>query len=71
MLGLDAALATDDVNVVYASANATALDATEARAIASVFGGAGPGITSIKGAIGHCMGAAGALESVIAIYSLA
>ena len=42
-----------DVNVVYASANATGvLDATEARAIACVFGDA-PVVTSIKGAIGE------------------
>ncbi|MBX6723702.1 MAG: hypothetical protein IRY92_10805, partial [Dactylosporangium sp.] len=26
---------------------------------------------SIKGAIGHCMGAAGAIESVVAVYSIA
>ena len=49
----DGGLAPADVNVVYASANATGvLDATEARAIACVFGDA-PVVTSIKGALGE------------------
>ena len=49
----DGGLAPADVNVVYASANATGvLDATEARAISCVFGDA-PVVTSIKGALGE------------------
>ena len=49
----DGGLTPADVNVVYASANATSvLDATEARAIACVFGDA-PVVTSIKGALGE------------------
>jgi 3-oxoacyl-[acyl-carrier-protein] synthase II len=49
----DAGVASGDVSVVYASANATGvLDATEARAIARVFGAA-PVVTSIKGALGE------------------
>jgi 3-oxoacyl-[acyl-carrier-protein] synthase II len=43
---------------VYATANATALDAVEARAIDAVFAGASPVVTSIKGAIGE-FGASG------------
>jgi len=55
----DAGLAPEDVDVVYASANATAgLDRTEARALASLFG-ARPVVTSVKGALGE-FGAVGA-----------
>ena len=45
----------------------------EANAIKDVFGDRATSIpvTSIKGAIGHCMGAAGSIESVIAILSMA
>jgi 3-oxoacyl-[acyl-carrier-protein] synthase II len=48
-------------------------DPAEATAIKRVFGARAAEIpvTSIKGALGHCMGAAGALESVIAVYSIA
>jgi 3-oxoacyl-[acyl-carrier-protein] synthase II len=50
----DAGVKPADVNVVYASANATGvLDATEARAIDRVFGSAAPIVTSIKGALGE------------------
>lgn len=55
----DAGIAPSDVHVVYASANATTvLDATEARAIACVFGQTRPIVTSLKGALGES-GAAG------------
>ncbi len=55
----DAGVRPHDVNVVYASANATSvLDAIEARALARVFGDAAPVVTSIKGALGES-GAAG------------
>jgi 3-oxoacyl-[acyl-carrier-protein] synthase II len=50
----DGGLLPKDVHVVYASANATrVLDATEARAIARVFEGTAPVVTSIKGALGE------------------
>lgn len=62
----DGGLAPADVNVVYASANATGvLDATEARAIARVFGHAAPVVTSIKGALGES-GASGSAACVAA-----
>jgi 3-oxoacyl-(acyl-carrier-protein) synthase len=55
----DAGLTPDDVDVVYASANATrALDATEAQALTDLFGGSRTVVTSIKGALGE-FGAAG------------
>ena len=50
----DAGLAPDDVDVVYASANATRqLDAAEAAALTALFGGSRTVITSIKGATGE------------------
>jgi 3-oxoacyl-(acyl-carrier-protein) synthase len=63
----DADLAPSDVDVIYASANATArLDEVEARALATLFGGGRAVITSIKGAIGEC-GASGAAACVAAV----
>jgi 3-oxoacyl-(acyl-carrier-protein) synthase len=63
----DAALTPADVHVVYAAANATAmLDDVEARALAAVFAGSRPVVTSIKGAIGECS-AAGAASCAAAI----
>jgi 3-oxoacyl-(acyl-carrier-protein) synthase len=62
----DGGLRPEDVNVVYASANATGvLDATEARAIARVFQGASPVVTSIKGALGES-GASGSASCATA-----
>jgi 3-oxoacyl-[acyl-carrier-protein] synthase II len=62
----DAGRRAADVDVVYASANATArLDAVEARALVTLFGGSRTIITSIKGAIGEC-GASGAAACVAA-----
>jgi 3-oxoacyl-[acyl-carrier-protein] synthase II len=62
----DAGLTPDEVDVVYASANATALDAVEAAALATVFRGRQPIVTSIKGAIGE-FGAAGAAACAAAL----
>lgn len=63
----DAGVAAAEVDVVYASANASAaLDEVEAQALTSVFDGTGAVVTSIKGAIGES-GAAGAAGCVAAI----
>jgi 3-oxoacyl-[acyl-carrier-protein] synthase II len=63
----DAGLFPSDVNVIYASANATSLlDQTEARAIANVFGESAPLVTSIKGAIGES-GVSGNMACVAAL----
>ena len=62
----DAGLEPADVDVVYASANASrALDEVEAAALLDVFGGS-PVVTSIKGAIGE-FGASGAAACVAAL----
>jgi 3-oxoacyl-[acyl-carrier-protein] synthase II len=63
----DAEGSAEDIDVVYASANADrALDSIEAKALAQVFGDARPIVTSIKGAIGEC-GASSAAACVAAI----
>ena len=50
----DAGLAPSDIDVVYASANATReLDRCEAQALASLFGGTRTVVTTIKGALGE------------------
>jgi len=62
----DAGLTPADVDVIYASANASPkLDYIEARAINQLFGSR-PIVTSIKGAIGECS-AAGAASCASAI----
>ncbi len=69
----DAGLSPADVDHVNAHAASTpAGDVAEARAIHEVFGDRASTIpvTSIKGAIGHCMAAAGALETISAIRTL-
>lgn len=67
--------AIDPARVGHINAHAASTpagDLAEATAIKLVFGeraGQIP-VTSIKGAIGHCMGAAGAIESIVAIMSM-
>lgn len=70
----DGAVDPDRVDHVNAHAASTpAGDLAEAEAIKAVFGDRGSSIpvTSVKGAIGHCMGAAGAIETVVAALTLA
>jgi len=67
----DAGLGPRDIDVVYASANATrVLDATEAVALRELFGRASrdgrPIVTTVKGAIGES-GASGSAASVAAL----
>jgi 3-oxoacyl-(acyl-carrier-protein) synthase len=63
----DAGLRARDIDVVYASANATAaLDAAEAAALRTLFADAAPVVTSIKGALGE-FGAAGGAACVAAL----
>ena len=68
----DAGVEPSDVKHINAHGTSTDLnDATEANAIAEVFGTSpGPLITSTKGVIGHSLGAAGALEAVAVIMAM-
>ena len=67
----DAGLAPDDVAHINAHGTSTPLnDATEAEAIVKVFGDDAPPVTSTKGVTGHLIGAAGAVEAVLATRSL-
>lgn len=70
----DARVDASEVGHIQAHAASTPTgDPAEANAIKEIFQdrAATIPVTSIKGAIGHCMGAAGAIESVVAILSMA
>ena len=63
----EAGLEATDVDVVYASANASrSLDAVEGRALTQLFGGTRAVVTSIKGAIGE-LGASGSAACAAAV----
>lgn len=67
----DAGLAPTDVAHINAHGTSTELnDRVEALAIRGVFGADAPPVTGNKGAIGHLVGAAGAVEAVAAIRSI-
>ena len=60
-------------DVVYVNAHATgtrAGDAAEIGALNQVFEGCSTSVSSTKGATGHAMGAAGALEAVICVQAM-
>ena len=68
----DAGLAPDAVDFVSAHGTGTPYnDAMEAVAIGRVFGAGRVPVNSIKGAIGHTLGAAGAFEAVMCLRVLA
>jgi 3-oxoacyl-[acyl-carrier-protein] synthase II len=70
----DGCIDPSSVGHVHAHAASTpAGDLAEANAIKLVLGERATEIpvTSVKGALGHCMGASGALETVVAAYSMA
>ncbi|MGE3796617.1 MAG: beta-ketoacyl-ACP synthase II [Thermomicrobiales bacterium] len=70
----DAGLEPDAVGHIQAHAASTpAGDVAESNAILLVYGARATQIPvmSVKGAIGHCMGGAGAIESVLAVRSIA
>jgi 3-oxoacyl-[acyl-carrier-protein] synthase II len=67
----DARLAPGDVEFVSAHGTGTVYnDAMEAAALGRVFGRGRVAVNSIKGAVGHTLGAAGALEAVAAVLTL-
>ena len=61
-----------DIGMIVAHGNGTPQsDTSEAAAICSVFGPATPPVTAFKWAIGHLIAAAGIVETVLALASLA
>ncbi len=67
----DAGVAPREVDYVNAHGTATpANDKAEALALAAVFEGAMPPVSSTKGATGHTLGAAGAIEAVLSVLAL-
>ncbi len=67
----EAGLAPSDIAHVNAHGTSTPLnDAAEAAAITKVFGSPGPPVTSIKGVLGHALGAAGSIEAVAVVLSM-
>lgn len=66
-----AGLSAGDVGMVVAHGNGTAnSDASEARALAQVFGAAMPPVTGFKWAFGHLLAASGLIEAVVAIAAM-
>jgi 3-oxoacyl-[acyl-carrier-protein] synthase II len=64
-----------DVKIDYVNAHGTstpANDKNETDAVKELFGGAEncPPMSSIKGQIGHCLGAAGAIEAVVCLMAM-
>ncbi|OYV23942.1 MAG: beta-ketoacyl synthase [Acidimicrobiales bacterium 20-64-4] len=67
----DADLRPEEVSHINAHGTSTPLnDLAEAIAVNHVFGSHRPPVTSIKGHLGHSLGAAGALEGVVSVMSL-
>lgn len=67
----DADLGPADISHINAHGTSTPLnDLAEAIAVRHVFGDHAPPVTSIKGHLGHSLGAAGALEGVVSVLSL-
>ena len=68
---LDAGLEPDQIGYVNAHGTGTRLnDRTESAALHRVFAGQPPPVSSIKGAVGHCLSAAGAIEAVATVLAL-
>ncbi len=66
-----ASVSLTEVGHINAHGTGTALnDVIESAAIATVFGESGPYVSGTKGATGHALGAASALEAIICIHAL-
>jgi 3-oxoacyl-[acyl-carrier-protein] synthase II len=67
----DAGLRPEDIGLVNAHGSATpANDRAEAEAFRAVFGAARPLVFATKGALGHTLGATGAMEAIALILGL-
>ncbi len=67
----DAGLTPQDIGHINAHGTSTPLnDAVEATAIGTVFGARLPPVTSVKGSIGHLIGAAGAVGALVSLLAL-
>ncbi|UUU35480.1 beta-ketoacyl-[acyl-carrier-protein] synthase family protein [Streptomyces sp. CA-210063] len=67
----DAGCKPQDIGLVNAHGTSTRLnDATEAAALAQVFGDRVPPVTAAKGVIGHALGAAGAIQAAYTVLAL-
>lgn len=69
----DAGVQPGDIGFINAHGTSTPLnDVAEARAVRTVYGDATDGlpVTSTKGVTGHLLGAAGAIEAILTIFSL-
>jgi 3-oxoacyl-(acyl-carrier-protein) synthase len=68
---VDAKIDAAEIGMIVAHGNGTERsDASEARAIARVFGAGCPPVTAFKWAIGHLIAAAGIVEATIALAAL-
>ena len=69
----EAGISSGDIDVINGHLTATSKDVTEIRNWAAAMarqGGAFPYINSLKGMIGHCISAAGSIESVASVLQL-
>jgi 3-oxoacyl-[acyl-carrier-protein] synthase-1 len=67
----DAAISADAVGMIVAHGNGTpASDASEARALRSVFGDKLPPVTAFKWSFGHLIAASGVVDAVLALIAL-
>jgi 3-oxoacyl-[acyl-carrier-protein] synthase II len=67
----DAGMAEDRIGYVNAHGTGTPLnDSAEAAAFSRVFGASGARLSSTKAALGHTLGAAGAIEAVLCLLAL-
>jgi 3-oxoacyl-[acyl-carrier-protein] synthase II len=67
----DAGAQASDVSYINAHGTSTPLnDKVEAQAVRTVFNGSRPAVSSSKGAIGHLLGAAGAVEAIATLGAI-
>ncbi len=74
-LSMAESITGEKIKIDYINSHGTSTpvgDVNESKAIAELFGGEEncPPVTSTKGQVGHCLGAAGAIEAIFAIKSL-